>query len=213
VKIKKTGEEAVIVATDGYRLSLKRAPLPLVEGEDVVVPAKTLQEVVKISQETKESENINIKEAQGAQLCFLIGDTEIYTRVIDGEYPNFEKIIPKQHQTRCVFQKDQLLNAVKSVSIFARDSANIIKFHIENGETVLSANTPQVGKNKVTIPTEVDGEGGDIAFNSRFILEFLNHLQDEQFIFEMTGSLNSGVFKRVKDDDFLHIIMPVRTAA
>jgi DNA polymerase-3 subunit beta len=144
---------------------------------------------------------------------FTVGDTEIHTRPIAGEYPNIEKIVPTRHNTRAMIDKTSLLHAVKSASIFARDNANILRLHIENQTIIVSANTPQVGENHVEVEAKVDGEGGDIAFNSRFLLEFLNGFAGEELLFEMTGSLNSGVFKPVKDDSYLHIIMPVRVAA
>ena len=110
-------------------------------------------------------------------------------------------------------EKEALARAVKSAAIFARDNANIIRFHIENQTMVVSANTPQVGENQVEVSAKVDGEGGDIAFNSRFLLEFLANFSEDELLFEMTGSLNAAAFRPVKDDSFLHVIMPVRVSA
>ncbi len=115
-----------------------------------------------------------------------------------------------RHNTRVLVDKTSLLHAVKSASIFARDNANILRLHIENQKMTVSANTPQVGENHVEVEAKVDGEGGDIAFNSRFLLEFLNGFAGEELLFEMTGSLNSGVFRPAGDNSYLHIIMPVR---
>jgi DNA polymerase III subunit beta len=79
----------------------------------------------------------------------------------------------------------------------------------KEGITV-SANTPQIGQNTVEVDAEVEGDDADIAFNSRFLLEFLNNFSEDEVVFEMTGSLNPGVFTSKKDKSFLHIIMPVR---
>jgi DNA polymerase III subunit beta len=210
VRFIQENEETILAATDGYRLSVKRIHLSTKEPLDFIVPARAISEVVKISLEEKEEKSITIEKTNDGQLGFVVGDTEVYTRLIDGEYPNFEKIIPKTHQTRLLLDKEVLYQAVRSASVFARDSANIIRFHIENQELVVSANTPQVGENHVTIDAKVDGEGGDIAFNSRFLLDYLSNFQGSELLFEMTGSLNPGVFKPVKDESYLHIIMPVR---
>lgn len=212
IKIKKTGKETLFVATDGYRLSLKSVALTIEGDMNITIPARSLIEVVHVGQDSKDDDTITLKNIDETQLGFLLGDTEIYTRVIDGEYPNFDKILPKQYTTRAIIDKEAFVHAVKSAAIFARDNANIIKIHVKKGEITISANTPQVGQNKVTVENKGEGEEGDIAFNSRFVLDFLNHFPEEQFVFEMTGSLNPGVFKPVKDDNFLHIIMPVRTA-
>lgn len=207
--IQKDGE-TVFAATDGYRLSVKRVSLKTKEGLDLLVPGRALSEVVKTCLEEKEAKEIlMIKPAEG-QVAFIVGDTEIQTRLIDGDYPNFEKIIPTKHNTRLLIEKEVLTGAVKSAAIFARDSANIIKFHIENQEFTISANTPQVGEDEITVEAKVDGEGGDIAFNSRFLLDFLANYKEDELLFEMTGSLNPGVFRPPKDDSYLHIIMPVR---
>jgi DNA polymerase III subunit beta len=210
VRILQKGGETVFAATDGYRLSVKRMPLSTKEGLDFLVPGRALSEVVKTCLEEKGADEISmIKPAEG-QIAFIIGETEIQSRLIDGEYPNFEKIIPTKYNTRLLVEKEVLLRAVKSAAIFARDSANIIKLHIENQTFTISANTPQVGEDEVIVEAKVDGEGGDIAFNSRFLLDFLANYKEEELLFEMTGSLNPGVFRPPKDDSYLHIIMPVR---
>ena len=213
VKIRTQDGEMLLVATDGYRLSVRRFKKQTEEGLDLVVPARALSEVVKISQEEKDTKEIEFGRSDDGQLVFSIGDTEIVTRLIDGEYPGFEKIIPKTHATRVLVDKQSLARAVKSAAIFARDNANIVRFHIENQTMVVSANTPQVGENSVELDAKIDGDGGDIAFNSRFLIEFLANFSEEELLFEMTGALNPGVFKPVKDESRLHIIMPVRVQA
>ena len=213
VKIQKVEKETLFVATDGYRLSLKRVDLAMEEKLDITIPARTLIEVVHIGLGEEGNKNITLKTIDDSQLGFFLGETEIYTRILDGEYPNFEKILPKKYTTKIILDKEKFLQAVKSTSIFARDNANIIKFIIADGELTISANTPQVGQNKVTLEAEVDGEGGEIAFNSRFVLDFLSHFPEEKLQFEMTGSLNPGAFKSITDDSYLHIIMPVRTTS
>jgi DNA polymerase-3 subunit beta len=213
VRIIQKDGETVFAATDGYRLSVKRISLKTKEGLDLLVPGRALSEVVKTCLEEKETKEIlMIKPAEG-QMAFIVGDTEIQTRLIDGDYPGFEKIIPTKHNTRLLVEKEELLRAVKSAAIFARDSANIIRFHIENQTFTISANTPQVGEDEVSVEAKIDGDGGDIAFNSRFLLEFLANYNGDELLFEMTGSLNPGVFRPPKDDSYLHIIMPVRVAS
>lgn len=212
IKIKQDDDGILFVATDGYRLSLKKMDFVSQGVIEMNVPSRALLEVVHVGQEEKTIENIIISPAEDAQLGFFIGDTEIYTRIIDGEYPRFEKIIPKNYTTKVLLNKEELLQAVKSAAIFARDSANIVRFHIEDKKMVISANTPQIGQNKINVQAETEGEEADIAFNSRFLLEYLSHVGEETVIFEMTGALNSGVFRLQKDGSSLHIIMPVRTA-
>lgn len=201
------------VATDGYRLSLKRVALSAQNLSGVVVPARALSEVMKLSGEEKEEKIIRVGAAGEKQIGFVVGDTTLYTRLLDGEYPNFERIIPKTFTTRALIERELFLRAVRSAAIFARENANIIKLELDKQKITVSANAPQVGEDKVELGAKIDGDGGEIAFNSRFLIDFLTNLPDEEFVFEMTGALNSGVFKPVKDDTYLHIIMPVRVTS
>jgi DNA polymerase III subunit beta len=210
VKIVQKDGALVLMATDGYRLSVRQTTLKAKEELDIIVPARALGEVIKVCGEEKSTKEVHIARQEDGQLSFVVGDTEIRTRLIDGEYPNIQKIIPTKHNTRVVIEKESLLRAVKAASIFARDNANIIRFHIEGQMITVTANTPQVGEDEIDVEAKVEGEGGDMAFNSRFLVEFLANYPSEELVFEMTGSLNPGVFKPVKEDTYLHIIMPVR---
>jgi DNA polymerase-3 subunit beta len=210
IRVLQKDGETQFAATDGFRLSVKKLALATKEPLDLLIPGRALAEVIKVSTEEKEVKKITIARSQTSQLVFTIGDTEIHTRLIDGEYVNFEKIIPTKHTTRVLMDKSGLLAAVKSAAIFARDNANIIKLHIEDQTVTVSANTPQIGENRVDVEAKVEGDGGDMAINSRFLLECLSNFPEEEVVFEMTGSLNPGVFKPVKDESYLHIIMPVR---
>ena len=206
IKIRKNEDETIFVATDGYRLSLKRTNLPFREGFDKVIPGKALSHVLQM----EENGELEFEEVEEGQIGFFVKDNEVYTRVIEGEYPSFDRIIPKTNSTSVLMQKDVLVKAVKTAAIFAKDNANIVRFHFENNTMTVSANTPQVGESNVETEVEIKGDGGDIAFNSRFLLDFLNNVTAEKLVFEMTGSLNPGVFKIAEDESFLHIIMPVR---
>ncbi len=106
--------------------------------------------------------------------------------------------------------REELLKAVKICSIFARESANIIKFSLKEEKIVVSSQTPSLGENTVDVAATLNGEENEIAFNARYLLEVLTILDEEELIFEMTGPLNPGVFKIKSDPSFLHLIMPIR---
>jgi DNA polymerase III subunit beta len=210
IKVKKTDGTTVFAATDGYRLSVKKMEFEIPGFSDVVIPARALMEVAKISTEDKEDKTISIGKAGENEIGFSVGDTVLITRLLDGAYPDFEKIIPKTHTTRALIDKELFLRAVKSAAIFARDNANIIRVSLGVQNVVVSANAPQVGENEIELEAKIDGDGGDIAFNSRFLVDYLSNTEGEEILFEMTGSLNPGVFKPAKDESSFHIIMPVR---
>jgi DNA polymerase III subunit beta len=200
-----------LVATDGYRLSIDSVEIPdKKEDLKVILPAQTLSEVVKIADEQKvnDIEFVILKDKN--QVIFCLPNIFIYTRLIDGEYPNIEKIIPADFKTKVSISRDDFFQSVKTAALFARGAANIVKIKVETTGLRLSANTPQVGENQDFVEAKVDGEELEIAFNYRFLLDILSNFPDEDVVIELSGALSPGVFKTPKIPEFLHIIMPVR---
>ena len=211
VKIFGENKDLTLAATDGFRLSVcKLTKINLALPLDLILPARTLAEIVRILNEEKEEEfGLEITKDVN-QAIFSLGRAEIICRLLEGQFPSFEKIIPENSGTKVTVNRGELLAAIKTASIFARESANIIRFVVLGSELRVMANAPQVGENITTIEAKIEGEEGEIAFNSRFLLEYLTVVTGEEIIFEMSGPLSPGVFKTVGDDTFLHIIMPVR---
>ncbi len=213
VKVKIAGGKLYFYATDGYRLSMSQEKISssFKEEMELVFPAKTLVEVVRIaSEENQEEVGLSLVKEKN-QAIFSTERTYVMTRLIDGEFPNIEKIIPSMFKTKVTFDTEKLLQSVKIASLFARGASNIIKLQIKKDGVWLSANTPQVGEDQDFVDAKVEGEDSDIAFNYRFLLDLLNNFSDKQIVFESSGPLNPGVFKPASSDSsFLHIIMPVR---
>lgn len=212
VLIRKTDKETQIVATDGYRLSLKKTTLKTKvskeDKEEVLVPARILREALGIAQEEKD---ISMAvSSENNQVFFLQEDVVLVGRIIEVEFPSFEKIIPADFSTRVLFDRTEMQRAVKICSIFARDAANIVRLSLLKEKIVVSANAPSVGENTVEVEARLEGEENEIAFNARYLLDLLGNLEEESLVFEMTGPLNPGVFKIEGDDSFLHLIMPIR---
>ncbi len=130
------------------------------------------------------------------------------SRLIEGKFPDFEKIIPKKGETKVRWDREEFARAVKTASIFARDSANMVKIKIDKKECLVSANADQVGENTSRLSGRIEGKTNETAFNYKYLTDFLNSLEGEEVFFEMRGPLSPGVFKGARG--FLHIIMPVR---
>ncbi len=205
-------EMLTFTATDGYRLSKEQVEITgKKDKQQIIIPARTLLEVIRIAQELKVEEIdfsvINNKN----QVVFSIGNALVFTRLIDGEFPDIDKIIPDNFKTRVVVDKEPFVQSVKTTALFARGGANIIKIKIEKEGLRLKAVTPQVGENEDFIEAKVEGEEMETAFNYRFLLEMLNNMPEEKIVFETSGPLNPGVFRVLSPTStFLHIIMPVR---
>lgn len=203
-------EKLLLVATDGFRLSIKELPKQTSISEGFVVSAKTLSEVFRLASE-EPSKTLGIVFSKDKnQIMFILENAHIATRLIEGEYPPFTKIIPNSFTTKVVIDRESFAQGVKFAAVYAKESANLIKIKIGGDELVVSANSPQIGENKTTVKATIEGEGGEIAFNSRFLLDILSVFPDDEVILEMTGALAPGVFKAPNDPSYLHIIMPVR---
>ncbi len=203
-------EEMHAVTTDGFRLSFSK--IPAKKGNEgnrrIIVPAKVIREALQM----KGSGNIGMFVAhESNQVIFSQGETNIVGRVIEGEFPNYEKVLPLEATTVVEFDRESLLKAVRTSAIFAREAANIIKLSFLKRKIIITARTPSLGENTVEVEAKLSGEENEIAFNARYVLEALGNIDVEDVTFEMTGPLSPGVFKRKGDDSFLHVIMPIRT--
>ncbi len=211
VLIKKEGGGFLIVATDGYRLSLKNNVLLKTKkgegAEQLLLSARAIRELISIKQDEEIVLNVSGKNNQA---IFTQGETVLVGRLIEAEYPNYEKIIPSGFDTKAEFDRDEMQRAVKICSVFARETANIVKFSLKKDKVVVSANSPSVGEDTVEVEAKISGEENEIAFNGRYLLDFFANTEEESVVFEMSGPLGAGVFKASGDNSFLHLIMPIR---
>ncbi|HBP51600.1 MAG: polymerase III subunit beta protein [Candidatus Shapirobacteria bacterium GW2011_GWE1_38_10] len=208
-----SNEELTLVATDGFRLSLKSIklvnPLSLSEEkETLLIPAKSLLEIVKLARNAKKVKIGLTKDAH--QVVFVLEDLELVSRLIDGEYPDYNRIIPKESGTKIYLNRDEFAQAIKQSSVFARESANVVKISLKASSIELSANAPQIGQNKVNVDARIEGEALDIAFNYKFISDFLSICTGDEIVLELSEPLSPGLFRDQSDPALTHIIMPVR---
>jgi DNA polymerase-3 subunit beta len=151
----------------------------------------------------------------GGQVLFHTETTDLVSRLIDGKFPDFERIIPGSYETRMVLETQDLVKAVKLASFFAAASQNIVKFVVDSGGDVapgkltISANAAEVGDNTGELDGIVSGEGSQIALNVKFLSEALNAMKSTQVALEMQNPQSPGVFRPVGQDDYIHIIMPM----
>jgi DNA polymerase III subunit beta len=217
VKTVVSKDNVVFAATDGYRLSVlkfknQNAKVKNIEEMAMIIPARSLVEVSRIVTERDEKKDLLFALTEEKnQAIFSVDGIELSTRLIEGVFPNFEKIIPSSLKVEVEIGTEGFLKAVRAASVFARDSANIIKLRLSKKEgVVISANAPQVGSNSVVVDAKVEGEEMEVAFNSRFLLEFLANTTAQAVNFSTEGALSPGVFKVANEGEFIHVIMPVR---
>lgn len=210
VLIKREKEGLLMVATDAHRLSLRTSrALKMKNGKgtrgDMIVSGRAIRALLGGKEGGDVSAFISDK---NNQVVFSQGERILVGRLLEGEYPAYEKIIPQDHSLKTEFDRKEMEEALKISQIFARESANIVKFSITKDKIVVSS-SGGLGQNSVDVEASTVGEENEIAFNARYVLELLGNIDSERVSFEMSGPLNPGVFK-TEGAAFLHLIMPIR---
>ncbi len=200
----------VLVASDGFRLSQKKISFKqTLKPQKMILPRGALSELAKILATSEDSLFLQVRETDN-QAMFGIGSVVLTARMLEGEFPSFEKIIPKSSKVKIRVDKEDLTRAIRTASVFARESANIVNFDIKKGQLLVSAESSKSGSQKTKIEAKVEGERLKIAYNFRFVEDFLSTVESDEVQVEFTDTRSPGVFKDPKDPDFLHLIMPVR---
>ena len=209
------GNQLTLAAADNYRIAVKTIPvLDAVEETSVVVPARSLHELSRVLADTDDPIDVILSPSRN-QILFHLEGIDLISRLIDGQFPNYQQVIPKSYTTRAVVDRDQLLKAVRLASLIASSSANIVKLHVgkdaETGLTVSAA--ADVGDNKSDVEAQVEGDGTTIAFTARYLIDVLANVGAVQFSIELNGPLSPGVFRPVEDGQYVHVVMPVKTTS
>lgn len=210
-----TADSFSLIATDGFRLSIKEIklvnPIILPDNQEkltFLIPARTLQEIVKLS---KGTEKIKMGlSSDSHQLVFALSDCEITSRLVEGDFPDYQRIVPEGYKTTIKVDKTEFAQAVKIASVFARESANVIRLGVKSNSFEVTANATQVGKNKVDVDAAITGDPLEIAINYKFVSDFLGVCQGNEITIDLNEPLTPVLFRDSKDPHFTHIIMPVR---
>jgi DNA polymerase III subunit beta len=213
----KIGQTITMVAADGFRLGLRSNELEGGPEQEItlIIPAKSLLELARILPDGKgQDELVEIALTPNKnQVMFKTASVELVSRLIEGQFPNYQQIMPKEWKTQVVVPTSEFLNAAKTASFFARDSANIVRLHMESGELTVRTESTELGDNESKIDAVVEGEpSADIAFNAKYLTDALNVVDSEQIKLEILGSGSPGVIKPVDSTDYVHVIMPMATS-
>ena len=203
------GPSVRMVATDSYRLAVREIVLEKVAGEDVevVIPGKALEEVVRLA---GDSEEIKIGVSEN-QVVFEFGSTVFVTRRIEGNFPNYKQLIPKECETEATLSGEELTSAVKRVSLMALHNSPLkISVNIADQTLSLAATTQDVGDASEDLMVKAEGKDVEIAFNHGFLMDGLASAGAESVRLEIQNPLKPGLLKTVEDEGFLYLLMPVR---
>jgi DNA polymerase-3 subunit beta len=208
------GEILTLAAADNYRIAVKTLGLlQSVEESSVVIPARSYSELMRILSDTDDPVDIILAPAK-SQVIFRVDTTEVVSRLIDGQFPNYQSVLPTSHSTRALVDRGDLLKAVRLSALIASSAANVVRlgFGGEAGPATVSvAAAADIGDTEGQVEVQLEGDPVTIAFNARYLMEALQNLEADQLAIELSGPLSPGVLKPVDDPAYVHVIMPVRT--
>ena len=201
-----------MAATDSYRLTEKRLELDqeAKEAKEVIVPTRCINELARVlAAINPDTINLTVKDNQ---ILFSFADTEIVSRLIDGKYPDYLKIIPEKMITTAKLDTEDFKNTLRTVSIFAREAANVTTVHFGPENNIkISAIASSLGDSNTTISAEIDGEEVEAKFNIKYLLDGVAVTSEDKLEFSLSGQYQPGLIKGIGSKDFRYIIMPLKT--
>ncbi len=209
----------VLAAADGFRLAVHETKVgeELPDGGAIIVPAKSLQEVSRLSSGKDQPVKIKVNEGK-TQVLFQFENAAVVSQLIQGTFPNYSQLVPKEHASKTTVDVGEFARATRAASIFARDGSGIVRLQTsESGEDnvgglSISARSEEVGDNQGEISATVEGDAAKIAFNSKYLTEVLGVLGHGMVALETSSPSSPGVLRPVSPSEgvtYVHVVMPM----
>ncbi len=206
-----------LVATDGHRLAFVSTVRKTADGDktklEAILPKKTLWELARLLVDGEDDITYTCGENH---LFFDVDGRQLISRVIDAQFPAYERVIPKGNDKSIEFERDRLTSAIKRVALLSSERSRAVKFKIAPGSVDISSSSPEVGEATETLVVEYAGEGVEICFNAQYVLDFLGAVDCDTVQLEFKDEMSQAVMKPVGaggDDsgcDYTYVIMPMR---
>jgi DNA polymerase III subunit beta len=206
--LKTDGGNLFAAATDSYRLA-EKALIKTSQEISLLVPASSMQELLRILPEDSETVEVS---ADSQQVKFKVDDIELVTRLIDANYPDYKKLIPKKFSTTASLKRDELVRITKVSSLFARESAGSITLKVDDIDKIVSITSiaSQLGENSSKAPANIDGSG-EVTLNSRYLLDALNAIGTKEVTISFNGKLEPFVISSPEAKDQVYLVMPLKS--
>lgn len=210
------GDKIYMAATDGFRLSVRDAHIAghVETPVNVIVPARAMNEVARVAQESHEYVYISMPEGRN-QIAFDLESVLVVVQLIEGTFPDYGAVLPKKYNTRTVLNTAEFAKACKMADIFAREASHTARVKIDPGDeitpghTTITATSAETGDNVAQLDANISGSAMEIAFNVKFMTDVLNVMNTPQVVLETTTSSEPGVLRPVGKEGFMHVIMPM----
>lgn len=196
-----------LVALDGYRLAIRSEFLDSDMDIEVVIPGKTLNEVSKILEDIDDIVDITFTDNH---ILFNLEKTKIISRLLEGKYINYNSLLPQEHKLLVNVNRQELQNAIERASLMAKDgNTNLIKLDFKQDNLIITSNS-QLGKVREEIEIKLQGEEIEIAFNSRYLLDVLKNIEDDDVLMKMTSGITPCVIEEKDNENSKYLVLPVR---
>ena len=204
-------DSLTLVATDGHRLALVEVKhnVGITDEVGVILPKKTLLELGKL---LAEGDGDIMFESGENHLFFEVGDRMLISRMIDGQFPAYERVIPKGNDKDIEFERERLTNAVKRVALLSNERSRAVKFEIEKGKVEVTSSSSEFGEAREQLPVDYAGTAMTISFNAQYVLDFLNVVETDIVTLSLKDEVSQAVMKPVgaQGYDYTYVIMPMR---
>lgn len=215
VKMDVSENVITLAATDGFRISVRKETFssPIRQNVSIIIPARAMNELARIFSDDDKAVTMIVPQGRG-QVIFRLKDAELVSQLIDGNFPDYQAIIPKSAKTKTIISTPAFLKACKQAEIIAREGNNVIRLDIipaegEPGKVEISAQTEETGKSDISVEASIEGSALLIAFNVKFLREVLDVVHTPNVSLDTNANNSPGVIRPVGDDDFVHVIMPM----
>ena len=196
-----------LVALDGYRLAIRNELLDIDNDIEVVIPGKTLNEVSKILEDNSDLVEITFT---NNHILFNLKTTKVISRLLEGKFVNYNSLLPQEHKLIVNVKKQELQNGIERASLMAKDgNSNLIKLDVQEDILIITSNS-QLGKVREEVAINLQGEEVQIAFNSRYLLDVLKNMEEEEIVMEMTSGITPCVIKGKNMNNSKYLVLPVR---
>lgn len=214
VYFKLNSTQLEMAATDGSRLARTietlETPLTIENEVTAIIPARAFQEFLKVTQSDSAESQVAVI-LQDGQMAFQTERLYMQSRLLDGQYPKYEQLIPSDYTEVVYADREALIKSLERTAVMANERTNIVKMHFNKGELSLAAQTPDLGDSRDAMKVKYDGDQLDIAFNYKFVLDAIRVIDTPEVKLEVKSGLSPTLFKSAKEqDNYLCLVMPVQ---
>ncbi len=206
-----SGNRLKLAATDSYRLGERTVELQGNSEKELsfIVPSKTVQELMKILGSFAQTPEFEVSVGKG-QILFKVDGVELMSRLIEGSFPDYEKILPKESKTKAILSTEDLILALKKVSIIVRENNNNVRLRVQKEGIQIASEETQVGQGVSDLSAQITGEPVETALNVQYLLDVLSHLNSKEVHLGLNDGLSPVMVTPASGGDYLHIIMPLK---